>query len=50
MTEKEIHDTEHDSIKDPKPDCEYCKYELYRRTHKCFGNGSSTVAIPVKEE
>lgn len=43
---EEEHRTTHDSINDPISGCEYCKYEIYRRTHKCFGEGSSSVAIP----
>ena len=47
MTEKEIHDKEHDSSYDPQPGCEYCAKENFRRTHKCFGDGMSTVPIDV---
>ena len=45
MTNKEIHDAEHDSSYDPKPGCEFCEREVFRRIHKCFGDGMSTVTI-----
>lgn len=45
---KEEHDLEHDSKIDPKPDCEFCRHEVYRRTHRCFGDGGSSVPIPPK--
>lgn len=47
MYTKEQHKLEHDSIYDPKSECEFCRYEVYRRTHKCFGDGGSTISIPV---
>jgi len=47
MTDKEIHDKEHNSLYDPKPGCEYCAKEVFRRTHKCFGDGMSTVPIDI---
>jgi hypothetical protein len=53
MTDKEAHDKEHDSMKDPKPYCEFCRYEVYRRTHRCYGDGSSSIPTPIsiiKEE
>lgn len=40
----------HDSIKDPKPDCEFCATEGYRRTHRCFGDGASSVPIEIKDD
>ena len=48
--DKETHDKEHDSLYDPKPDCEFCIKEVYRRTHRCFGDGQSSVPISVKED
>jgi len=50
MIEKEMHDKEHNSIYDPKPDCEFCRNEVFRRSHRCFGDGRSSVPIPVKVE
>lgn len=47
---KEQHDIDHDSSLDPKPGCEFCAYEVYRRTHRCFGDGSSSVPMPPKTE
>jgi hypothetical protein len=32
----------HNSVLDPKPDCELCRKEIFRRTHKCYGDGFST--------
>ncbi len=52
MIDKETHDKEHDSLYDPKPDCEHCVREVYRRTHRCFGDGFGTISLPIthKEE
>ena len=47
---KEIHDKEHNSLYDPKPECEFCVREAYRRNHRCYGDGMSSVPIPVKVE
>ena len=47
-TPKEIHDSEHDSVKDPQPDCEFCANEVIRGTQRCFGDGSSTTALSRK--
>jgi hypothetical protein len=47
---KEQHLQAHDSKYDPRPDCEHCRREVYRRTHRCFGDGESTVPIPQKAE
>ena len=46
--DKETHDKEHDSIYNPISGCEHCALEVFRRTHKCFGNGSSTIPLPVE--
>jgi len=42
----EEHKELHDSLNNPVSDCEHCKYETYRRTHRCFGDGGSTVSLP----
>lgn len=47
---KETHEKEHDSKYNPIPDCEFCIKETYRRTHKCFGDGMSSVPIEIKDE
>lgn len=46
--DEETHNAEHDSITSPVPNCPYCVKEIYRRTHRCFGEGESTT--PVGEE
>lgn len=46
MYTKEQHDSAHDSKANPVPGCEHCAREIYRRTHKCFGDGSSTTPAP----
>lgn len=45
---KEEHST-HDSMLNPMPDCEYCQIEIFRRNHRCFGAGSSTTPVLIKE-
>jgi hypothetical protein len=50
MTSREQHDADHNSLIDPKPDCEHCRLEVYRRTHHCFGDGASTTPTPVRQE
>ena len=47
---KEEHKEKHDSFYNPILECEYCRIEVYRRTHRCFGNGSSTVAIETTKK
>lgn len=36
---------EHDSEVDLQKDCVFCVSETYRRSHKCFGDGASTLGI-----
>lgn len=50
MSDKETHDKEHNSLYDPKPECEFCVKEAYRRNHKCYGDGYSSVPLPIKVE
>lgn len=50
MTTKDEHDATHDSLYDPRPECEHCRREVFRRTHRCFGDGASSVPIPQKTE
>jgi hypothetical protein len=47
---REEHQQEHDSQHDPRPDCEHCRREVFRRTHRCFGDGTSSVPVPQKTE
>lgn len=48
--DKATHDAEHDSIRNPQPDCEWCSQEVYRRTHRCFGDGASTSPLPPPKD
>ena len=40
------HLQDHNSLDNPIADCEFCNKEIYRRTHLCFGGGSSTIPAP----
>jgi hypothetical protein len=42
--------TEHDSKTAPVEGCPDCKREVHRRTHRCFGDGSSAIPLPKVEE
>lgn len=46
--EKKTHDEEHNSATNPRNGCEWCVEEIYRRTHRCFGEGKSSGIIPKK--
>ena len=50
MTQKETHDLYHDSKYDPQPTCEFCRTEVYRREHLCYGDGSSSLPAPTQNE
>ena len=50
LCSKEEHNQEHDSSYDPKPNCSYCRYEVFRKTHRCFGDGSSNTANEGRKE
>lgn len=47
---QEEHKQTHNSANSPIVDCEYCSREVYRRTHRCFGDGASSVPVPAKKE
>lgn len=38
--------TEHDSKTNPIEGCVECQREVFRRTHKCYGDGSSSIPVP----
>lgn len=44
------HLKEHDSLVDPKEDCAFCVSEVYRRTHRCHGDGASSIGIAPRKE
>lgn len=41
--EKKTHDEEHNSVTNPTTGCVWCIEEIYRRTHRCFGEGKSSL-------
>lgn len=44
------HLKEHDSLVDPREYCPHCVSEVYRRTHRCHGDGSSSIGIQPRKE
>lgn len=47
---KEQHDNEHDSKTSPVLGCSYCDKEIHRPIPLCYGDGKSSVVIPIMEE